>query len=350
MTERDFTLVLGGGGMKGLSHIGVLAALEEDDFLPRDLVASSIGALVSAAWCAGMSIEEMKGAALELRRKDILRLAHRSMAIKRLRSPALYQKAPLQDLVNGLLGDVTFDELARPLIINTVDVNSGMQVFWGTPGLSDIRVADAVLASCALPGFLPPHEIRGRFYMDGAAVSNLPVGIAAARRRDLVIAVDIGSSSIVMDDVQHSGFAAIYARAIEIAILTMVDRQLKQWDQPPMLLLQPRVEHVPLFSFKHNGELIQEGYRAATEILRNPELIPPRGASGIYPKRRVQLRVDRDRCIGCGACLVHGPAGLFELDEESKAIVTEPEQLWSPIDGSFVRQCPTYAILARREE
>ena len=65
------------------------------------------------------------------------------------------------------------------------------------------------------------------------------------------------------------------------------------------------------------------------------------------PSGGVIVRVDRDRCIGCGACLVHAPRGLFVLDAHGKAVVTRPDQVWSPIDGGVIRHCPTYAISAR---
>src|SRR5256886_17394271 len=51
--------------------------------------------------------------------------------------------------------------------------------------------------------------------------------------------------------------------------------------------------------------------------------------------------------MGCGACLVQAPPGMFVLDAQGKAVVTRPEQDWSPIDGEFIRHCPTYAISAR---
>jgi ferredoxin len=68
---------------------------------------------------------------------------------------------------------------------------------------------------------------------------------------------------------------------------------------------------------------------------------------GVFPKRRVVVRVERDRCIGCGQCLVQAPQGMFVLDNDRKAVVTAPEQEWSPADGGFIRHCPTYAISAR---
>src|SRR5438046_525567 len=61
----------------------------------------------------------------------------------------------------------------------------------------------------------------------------------------------------------------------------------------------------------------------------------------------VPVRVDGRRCTGCGAVLVQAPPGMFVLDAEGKAVVTRPDQKWSPIDGEFIRHCPTYAISAR---
>ncbi len=348
MKNRDYTLVLGAGGLKGLAHIGVLTALEEHDFLPVDVVGCSIGAIVAAAWCSGISAQELSDMALDLKRRDFFRIAHTDMAFKRMKAPSLYRREPLAEFVNGLLGDITFDELERPLLVNTVDINAGAQVFWGAPGLTDIPVAEAVIASCALPGYLPPGEIRGRFFIDGATVSNLPVRVAAARGRNLVIAVDVGSNGAVRADQQEAGFATVYTRAIEIAIQTMRSSALRHWGQPPLVVLEPRVEHIPMFSFRHTEELLRLGYEIASQVLDDPDSIPGPNDSGVFPRRRFVVDVDRERCIGCGGCLVHAPAGMFFIDGEGKAVVTQREQVWSPIDGDFLQHCPTYAIVARR--
>lgn len=346
MLGRRFTLVLGGGGMKGLAHIGVLTALEEHGLLPVDVVGSSVGALVGAAWCAGLSAADLTTVALELKRSDLFRIAHRDMALKRMSSPALYRGEPIENFVSGLLGDITFRELKRPLLVNTIELATGRQVFWGSPGLADIPVADAVLASCALPAYLPPREIGGRFFVDGAAVSNLPVRATLSQDRDLVVAVDIGTTAALRKDVHKLGFAGVYARSIEFGIQTMRISTLRHWSRPPLLLMQPRVDHIGLLSFRNSRELLDEGYKAARRILENPNAVPPRGAHGVYPRWEFVIRVERDRCIGCGACRIHGPPGLFTIDERGKAVVTEPEQVWNPVDAEFLRQCPTNAIVA----
>src|SRR5438128_1791753 len=82
-----------------------------------------------------------------------------------------------------------------------------MQVVWGTPGLDDVSIQDAVYASCALPGFYPPGRVGARYCVDGGVVDNLPVQVAALWT-DIIIAVDVGSSEMeAINDVQSQGFA-----------------------------------------------------------------------------------------------------------------------------------------------
>lgn len=351
LKNRSYTLVLGGGGMKGLAHIGILRAIEEHDVPPSRIIGSSVGSIVAAAWLSGASARELEEIALDLTRRDLFQVAHRNMALKRMRSPALYRGEPLEDFVHGVLGDLTFDDLRAPMLVNSVDINAGTQVFWGAPGFRDVPVAEAVIASCSLPGYLPPKQLRGRYYVDGAAVSNFPVRVAATLEHDLVVGVDVGSSGIGLEGLEQAGFAAIYARAIELAIETMRTRDLRHWTTPPLVLIQPRVEDVGLFEFARNAELVAAGYLAAREVLEDPEAIPAASASGVYPRHPYAIRVKRDACIGCGACLVHAPAGMFQLDAAGKAVVGQRTALLARIEAAYVaKQCPTAAITVERKQ
>src|SRR5512140_162318 len=202
--DWNFTLVLGGGGMRGLAHVGALRALVERGWVPDEIIGTSIGSLIGATWAVGFTLAEMEQFCLGLRRRDIFQIAHADMAFKRMRSPALYKAEPLDHVIRGFVGEATFSELSRTLIVNSVDINSGMQVYWGLPGLRDVPVADAVFGSCALPGFFPPREIQGRWFVDGALVGNLPVRLAAARGADAVVAVDVGATSVLRSEIQES--------------------------------------------------------------------------------------------------------------------------------------------------
>jgi len=342
-----FALVLGGGGMKGLAHVGALRALEERGWMPEVVVGTSIGALLGAAWANGFSTAELADVALSLERSDVFHIARRQIATKLIRAPAIYGGAPLDELIHGFVGGLTFEDLDRRLVVASVDLNSGTQLYWGLPGLAHASVADAVLASCALPGFFPPREVEGRFCVDGALADNLPVGLAATLGVDGVVAVDVGASSVLRAETQDEGFAAIFARATEIVFQQLLEVRLSRWAAPPLLLVQPRVEHVPMFSFEHTRELMDEGYRAMDAALDLAGDAVHFAAGGIFPRRMISVGVDRERCIGCGQCVARAPAGTFRLDQHGKAVGPSEPQEWSPVDGGFIRHCPTYAITAR---
>src|SRR2546427_9765360 len=111
--------------MKGVAHGGVRKALTGRGLVPSQIVGSSVGALVGAAWSAGKSIAELREIALGLVRKDIFAVAHADMAFKRMRSPALFRREPLDHLLHGLVGDITFQDRGHPRTANHAACRSG---------------------------------------------------------------------------------------------------------------------------------------------------------------------------------------------------------------------------------
>src|SRR5213593_1252453 len=104
-------LVLGGGGMKGFAHIGVLKALEERGIRPARYAGTSIGAMVGAAAVAGMSPDELARRAESLRRRDLFRINHFGMLMDRMRSASIYLEEPLRALCEAIVPTGTFDDL-----------------------------------------------------------------------------------------------------------------------------------------------------------------------------------------------------------------------------------------------
>jgi NTE family protein len=343
--ERKIALVLGGGGMKGFAHIGVLKALEERGIRPVLYAGTSIGAMLAAATVAGMSADELARRAESLRRRDLFRLNHFGMLMDRMRSRSIYMEEPLRDLTSAIVKEGTFDGLPVSLLVNTVDLERGTQIVWGLPGLRDVSVQDAVYASCALPGFFPPGRVDGRMCVDGGVIDNLPTAIAGLGM-DGVIAVDVGSSDTTMvPGIAENGFATIYMRAATTMMHALQEFPLSHWSGPPMLLIRPKVGRDWL-SFSNSVQHIREGYRAATKALEHFEAYLEQ-PGGVYPRKRVELSVSREKCIGCGLCAALAPT-YFGLDSAGKAFARTKVVEWSAADGDFVHHCPTLAIDATR--
>jgi NTE family protein len=333
--------------MKGFAHIGVMQALEERGIVPTLYAGTSIGALLAAARIGGMDVSELRDRAHILRRRDLFRINHFGMLMERMRSPSIYLEEPLRDLIRAVVPDQRFGNLPTPLLVNTVDLERGAPVIWGATGLQDVGVQDAVYASCALPGYFPPGRVGDRLCVDGGVIDNLPAAIASLNA-DLVIAVDVGSAELrPITDGLSLGFASIYMRAATTMMHALQQFPLTHWQGPPMVLIRPRCGEDWL-SFANIPATIEEGHRAALKALEDIDAFYEQ-PGGVYPRRRFEIDVSQERCIGCGLCVSLAPQ-LMALDAQGKAFTRSKTVDWSPADGDFVAACPTNAIVARKTE
>ena len=335
-------VVFGGGALKGLAHVGALKAIREAGIQPRLFAGSSIGAMVAAAAATGMSVEALAARASRFRRRDLFRINHFGMLAMRMLSPSIYLEAPLRSLCEELISPGTFEDVKTPLLVAAVDIERGTPIVFGRPGLRDVSVRDAVYASCALPGFFPPGRVGERVCVDGGTTDNLPVAIASMGV-DALIAVDVGIADVpVASGIAAEGFASIFMRSASLMMHQLQQQQLEHWTAPPMLLVRPRVSHINWLSFSHNDELLRVGYEATKEALGDLDALL-RAPGGIFPRRTVQITVDRERCTGCALCVARAPS-LMALDTQRKAYPLSRVHDFSPADGAFARSCPVNAI------
>ena len=103
-----------------------------------------------------------------------------------------------------------------------------------------------------------------------------------------------------------------------------------------------------LAELRQHRATIREGHRAAHKALEDIDAFYDQ-PGGVYPRRRFEIEVDRDKCIGCGLCVSLAP-NLMGLDAAGKAYTRTRTADWSPADGDFVQYCPTSAIVARKIE
>jgi NTE family protein len=171
-------LALGGGVVRGISHIGVLSALQEAQ-IPIDYVAgSSAGSLVGALYCAGWPIEQIREAARDLRLWRLARLTWPSSG--------WVSFEPMARWLIKQLGDIQIGDLLTPFAAVATDLVTGEPVRFRQG-----RLATIVQASCSVPGLVVPTKIGDRTLGDGGLSDTVPVSILREMGAEYVIGVDI---------------------------------------------------------------------------------------------------------------------------------------------------------------
>jgi NTE family protein len=266
-------LVLSGGGMKVMAQVGVLRAMDEAGLKPAEVVGTSAGALVGALVASGFSYEEIVPRVFSVGRHELASLARWSVAARGLSAPSVLKPQPVRSLLSRLLPVHSFAELRLPLRVTAVDVDSGQLVVFGAGGRTDCTVVDAVMASLALPVYLPPVVIGGHRYMDGGLLEVLPLDVAALIPADLVVAVDVGPVAAAPPPGSQVGPALLAAhdRAMAVTMAAQRVRAVDAWRaagrRPPLVLVEPDVDPYGTFAFDRTAEFIEAGYRAGHAAL-----------------------------------------------------------------------------------
>lgn len=261
-------LVLGGGGMKGLAHVGVVRALQERSFEPTGIVGTSIGALIGVLMSTGMGWEEMAEHGRAVTRADIVRLNRRAAFINGIKQLSLFKGDALMDFFGRLLEGISWDSLTTPVLINAVDLEDGSTEWWGPGARKDISVLEAVYASSALPVFYPPFQIDGHAYVDGGSAHPMALYRAEEEGATGIVGVDPGSGETGdVDRILSQGMLSVHQRIFSIMTWRRRRDMLAQWDGPPVLYVRPELEGYQTFDFDNIEYFIEEGYRAATVAL-----------------------------------------------------------------------------------
>lgn len=265
-------LVLGGGGMKGLAHVGVWQALVEVGLRPAGIVGTSIGALVGACLAAGMQWEELVTIAFAIQRPDVARINRRAVLLNGIRQEGLLLAEPLRETLRAVVPVRDWADLGMPLQVNAVDLGTGETVWFGAGADTSIPLLDALYASAALPVFYPPITTGGRTLVDGGVEFTLGLQRAAECGATGIVAVDVGSRGVAdPDEVRAQGLIAIHQRVFSIMAERARTALVREWTDPPMLLVRPRLEGVGTFDFDRTDYLLSEGYRAARAALEGGE-------------------------------------------------------------------------------
>ncbi len=285
---RDFTkdqqarpkigLVLGGGGAKGLAHVGVIKVLEENQ-IPVDVVTgTSMGAIVGALYASGYSADELENIVMELDWNELFTdETSRSRSTFRRKSDefgfltdykisfkngklvlpqGLIQGQnlflQLSRLLSGTRSVGRFDNLPIPFRLVATDLATGKAVI-----LKDGDLASAVFASMAIPGLVPPVERNGRYLIDGGLVNNVPVDLARDLGADIIIAVDVGTDP--KNPAELSNFVEVLRQTQIVMTLENTKRKLESLDKSKDVLITPNLGDLGAASFSQTDKLIDTG-------------------------------------------------------------------------------------------
>jgi NTE family protein len=244
-------LALGGGFARGMAHIGVLKVLEEEAIPVRIVTGTSVGALIGAAYCSGLSIEELEKVAHSVRFTTFAR-----WTVSRY---GFASNDRMVSFLNGILKVKTFEELRIPLGVTATDFNTGEGVVFHSGS-----IVDPVRASCAYPGMFLPVNIRERWLVDGMLSHPVPTSPLHEMGADRVVAVHLKGQWSKNGAPRH--LFDVIGQSFAIA----QDQMSHLWRGAADVIVEPDVAGFAYDDFKRAGELIRCGEAAMRQAL--PEL------------------------------------------------------------------------------
>jgi len=242
-------LALSGGAARGIAHVGVLRALEENN-IPIDAIAgASAGALVGGSYAAGLSIEQLEKMALGFRWRHTARLSFSRLGLQ--------SNAPMEKYLRARLPVTRFEDLRIPFAAMVTDLRKGSLIVFRDKG----DLPFAIRASACIPAiYVPIRDDQGRLLIDGGIVANLPISHTRDLGADLVIAVDVNADGIRFFDQPHTALGVLAYTFI--AVERIVSNQERENAD---VLIAPKVGHIRWDQTRRADELIQVGYEAGVE-------------------------------------------------------------------------------------
>ena len=281
---RKIGLALGGGGARGLAHIGVLKVLEREKIKPDIIVGTSIGAIVGGALASGMRAEELEERAESFLESNLYKsselkamgdaesgmeqsLSSRIQSyfrtkirlVQAIYRPGILSIEDIEEFINFFIPDIQIEETVIPFRAVATDLKSGECVV-----LRKGPLRRSILASSAVPGALPPVEINGRQLSDGGIICSVPARCALKEGANVVIAIAVDRDISLFSGLQTA--VDIYVRAGEIQGFCLRKYDLENAD----IVIRPELGGIHWTDFSRSKELISMGEAAAIDSL--PEI------------------------------------------------------------------------------
>jgi NTE family protein len=263
-SRKKVGLALGGGGAKGLAHIGVIKILERAE-VPIDFIAgTSMGALIGGWYAATGNIYIMEKLFLSLKDRKII--PEEKLVEKK--DGNLFGDNSIVDLLEAAFSGKSLENCQIPFAAVATDVENGKEIV-----LKQGKLVDAVRASIALPVAFKPVKIEGKLLMDGGFANPVPADVVRAMGADIVIAVDVSSrwlnisSDDLMDVTKIKDIHSLIHELIGGVQYHITQRVLKEAD----VILKVPVNTLTWLEFNRAAEIIERGEAKTIEHMKEIE-------------------------------------------------------------------------------
>lgn len=283
-------LALGGGGLKGAAHIGVLQVFEEEGFPIETITGTSAGSVVGAAYAMGYSIENLIEIMRELAKGKTLDFSiHPTTTLgivvrlilnmlkwgKHDTQLGLIRGKQLEDFLQMLFASQTFEELRYPFMVTAVDLRSGRSIIFTSKAMArklrgvqngtvytDVMLKTAVRASTAIPGIFTPLYYRDMILVDGGIKNMVPVDLLHQIGARRIIGVDLDSGEQAGE--QLNDVLAVLLQTVDIMTEEMKKLNLERYAD---LVLQPSQRGISLTDFAQLEQIYHYGYQLTKKNL-----------------------------------------------------------------------------------
>lgn len=250
--SKKIGLALGSGGARGVAHLGVIKALEEEGIRPDYITGCSMGSVVGAGYAKGLTIDEMYNIVKKLKAIQLIDVT--ALPITRL---ALTRGNKMRRLLLSKLGETTFDELKIPFSCVSSDLYSGRLVT-----LSEGKVATAVAASSSMPTVFPPVKLDDKLLIDGGVLCRVPTKQCKEMGADVVIAVDVlTNTGDSVDRVKN--IISMIMRVFDMMDYNGSEMKKQLYGTENEVWLTPEMKGMSQYAVKDADTAFAEGYETA---------------------------------------------------------------------------------------
>lgn len=247
-------LVLGSGGARGYTHIGVIEVLEQHGIKPDFIVGTSAGSIVGSIYASGKSPEQLRQIALNMKVGDVRDF--------KIGMKGFFDGQKVEDYVNKQIDQMPLEKMKIPMYVVATELQNGEKTIfnYGNTG-------QAVRASVSIPSMFIPTKIKGKEYVDGGLVSPVPVNIAKELGADIVIAVDILAQPV---NTETTNVWGLFNQNINIMQNRLAAEELKNAD----IVIQPDLrEKAHIFDVKGRQDTMQAGIDAANQRMHDLDIV-----------------------------------------------------------------------------